>query len=276
MSSGWMAVLFLVLVAGHQAPCCAIISQQKEAGPVSAEPMPIKPDSPKWAALEAQRKAEADPSEENLFNYASSLMKVNYAAAETIYRHAVSKYPDSVRLHAGLASALWAQLKRDEGAVELCRAAQVAPDDPHPLEFLVSTGHIPEALYQQVIDGLSHLRVRYPQDGLILFDYEMVASRRYSNATKIPDDFLPTLEEAVRLTPNLPEAYFQMSLVYDEQKKYSEEVNVLRHSVELAPQNEQYRYNLAMAFKRMGDKTAFLRELSIFEKMHKESTKTLP
>jgi len=180
-----------------------------------------------------------------------------------------------VRLHAGLASALWAQLKRDEGAAEFCRAAKLAPEDPHPLEFLVSTGHIPASMVQEVVDRLHQLHLRYPQDGLILFDYEMVVSNRFSNTAQVPGDFISTMKEAIRLTPQLPEAYFQLSLVYDEQKDYSEEVAALRRAVELSPQNEQYRYNMAMAYKRMGNKEAFLRELTIFEKMHKESIKSL-
>ncbi len=274
MSLAWIAVLLLAVAAAQKASCAVVLFLQNDA-PTSPAATPPKPDSPKGAALQAQRKAEANPTEENLFAYASSLMKVNYPAAESIYRYAVAKYPDSVRLHAGLASALWAQLKRDEGAAELCRAAKIAPDDPHPLEFLASTGHIPASLYQQVVDGLRQLRDRYPQDGLILFDYEMVVSNRYSKDARVPEDFIPTLKEAIRLTPQLPEAYFQMSVVYDEQKKYSEEVAVLRHAVELDPRNEQYRYNLAMAFKRIGDKDAFLRELSIFEKMHKQAAETL-
>jgi tetratricopeptide (TPR) repeat protein len=275
MSSGWLAVLLLMLAAAHGTPIATADAQQSEGASTGVGQMPVNPDSPKWAALEAQRKAETDPSEANLFLYASSLMKVNYPAAETIYRYAVNKYPNSVRLHAGLASALWAQLKRDEGAAEFCRAAKLAPDDPHPLEFLVSTGHIPASMYQEVVDGLHQLHLRYPRDGLILFDYEMVVSDRFSNTAKPPKDFVPTLKEAIRLTPQLPEAYFQLSLVYDEQKEYSEEVAALRRAVELSPQDEQYAYNLAMAYKRLGNKDAFLKELSIFEKLHQESMKSL-
>ncbi len=275
ISCGSLAVLVTVCAAAHKAPAAIGYIQENGTALPGAGQMPPSSESPKQAALEAQRKAEADPSEANLFLYASSLMKVNYPAAETIYRYAVKKYPDSVRLHAGLASALWAQLKRDEGAAELCRAAKIAPEDPHPLEFLASTGHIPVALYREVEDGLHQLHLRYPRDGLILFDYEMVVSNRFSSSSQVPKDFISTLEEAIRLTPRLPEAYFQISRVYDEQKEYGEEAKVLRQAVELSPQNEQYRYNLAMAYKRAGDKEAFLKELSIFEKMHKESMEKL-
>jgi tetratricopeptide (TPR) repeat protein len=275
MSSGRLAVLLLMLVAALQVSEAAVSPQQGNAQ--SQAPQTVRPPSAaKAAAMEAQRKAEADPSEANLFLYASSLMKVNYPAAETIYRYAVSKYPDSVRLHAGLASALWVQGQRDEGARELCKAAELDPDDPHPLEFLALTGEIPDPLYPQVVAGLDRLRRRYPKDGLILFDYEMVVSKRSDNTSQVPKDFLPTLKEAVRLTPQLPEAYYQMSLVYDDQKDYADEADVLRHAVELSPKDDHYRYHLAMAYKKLGNKEAFKKQLSIVQKTHQQSNPPLP
>lgn len=250
-------------------------AQGIEAGtPRQADKSDPQSSTHKQAALEAQKKAESDPSEDNLFLYASSLMKLDYPSAEKIYRFGISKYPDSVRLHAGLASALWALGRPDEGAEELCRAAELAPTDPHPLEFLVATEHIPASLSQKVATGLWQLRRRYPQDGLILFDYEMVVSNRYSANSPIPEDFVATLKEAIRLTPNLPEAYFQLSLVHEQQKEYTQELEALRHAVQLAPQDEHYRYNLAMLYKKLGDTAAFQRELSVFLKLHNASSKS--
>lgn len=271
MSSIWFAFLFPVLALQQFAPAPALGRESSIAGQAAvdrAEP-PLSPA--KQAALDAQRKAESDPSEPNLFLYASSLMKLDYASAEKIYRFAIGKFPDSVRLHAGLASALWAQGHRDEGAAELCRAAEIAPDDPHPLEFLAQAEYIPPSLYQTVTDGLRRLHRRYPQDGLILFDYEMVVSNRYSENAPIPEDFVPTMQQAIRLAPRLPEPYFQLSLAYEQQKAYAKALQVLCQAVQLAPQDEHYRYNLAMLYKKMGNKEAFQRELSAFLKLHNSS-----
>lgn len=272
MSRCRLTTLVLVLMVLLKAPAAVNAIQDNTSAPNEQAPRKPKGESLKRQALEAQRRAEADPSEANLFDYASALMKLDYVSAETIYRFAVGKYPDSVRLHAGLASALWALGKPDDGAVELCRAAELDPADPHPLEFLAAAEHIPSSLYQQVLDGLRQLRRRYPQDGLVLFDYEMVLSNRYEDRSRVPEDFVTTLKEAIRLTPKLPQAYFELSLVYDGEKAYAEEAEALHHAVQLSPQNEQYRYDLAMAYKRLGNKEAFQRELSIFQKMHSDSS----
>jgi tetratricopeptide (TPR) repeat protein len=268
MPSGWLTFILLVLIASHHADASISPVQENQSVSKVAQQAAENLDNYKRAAVEAQHKAEADPSETNLFLYASSLMKLDYHAAETIYRFAIGKFPVSVRLHVGLASALEAQSNLDEAAAELYRAAELAPADPHPLEFLVATEYIPQALFLKVVNGLYQLHQRYPQDGLILFDYEMVRSNRYTDKSQIPEDFVRILKEAIRLTPLLPEAYFQLSLVYEEQNAYVEEVRALRRAVQLSPQDEHYRYNLAMAYRQLGDKNAFLRELSLFEQLH--------
>ena len=258
------------------APVPALPIQRNNSEPAATQKAEPTLSAAQKAALEAQRKAEADPSEANLFFYASSLMKLDYASAEKIYKYAIGKYPDSVRLHAGLASALWAQGRRDEAAAELCRAAEIAPDDPHPLEFLVQTEYIPAALSHQVAEGLRRLRRRYPQDGLILFDYEMVVSNRFTPDAALPEDFVAAMQEAIRLTPRLPQAYFQLGLAYEQQKAYAQALPALRQAVQLAPRNEQYRYSLAMLYRKTGNKEAFHREMSAFLKLRDAASKSSP
>ena len=228
-------LLFLVLVASRDTAASTIDIQENATSPSAAKQMDQNIESHKKVALEAQRMAEAEPSEINLFLYATSLMKLDYHSAETIFRFALGKYPNSVRLHAGLASALEGQSQFDEAAAELCRAAELAPSDPHPLEFLVATKYIPPALSQKVLDGLLRLHRLYPQDGLILFDYEMARSNRYTDSSsQLPPDFVTILKEAIRLTPKLSEAYFELSSVYEHGKAYAEEVRVLRRAVQLS------------------------------------------
>jgi tetratricopeptide (TPR) repeat protein len=273
MLFGCRIFFLLILVASHNVPVAILTIQDSESAPQVASQTGQNLDNLKRAAIEAQRVAEADPSEANLFLYASSLMKLDYHSAEIIYRFAVDKYPGSVRLHAGLASALEAQSDHDGAAMELYTAAELAPTDPHPLEFLVAAHYIPEALSQKVANGLRRLHRLYPQDGLILLDYEMVLANRYTDSSSpVPPDFVAILKEALQLTPRLPEAYFQLGLVYDERKAYAEEVQALRRAVQLSPLDEHYRYHLAMAYKRLGNNDAFLKEMSIFQNMHRRSS----
>lgn len=267
-------LLLLVLLVAPNAR--AVLAGMQEGSSERSSAGAAKPtlDEYKRISFHAQRLAESNPSEDNLFVYASSLMNLDYHSAAVIYAYALQKYPDSVRLHVGLASALGSQSDYDGAAAEFLKAADLAPADPHPLEYLLRTQAIPPAMAERVADGLLRLHRMYPQDGLILFDYEMVLSNRYNDSTSpVPSDFVEQLKEAVRLTPHLPEAYFQLGLVYDEGKAYADEVQVLRRAVQLSPLDEQYRYHLAMAYKRHGNKAAFLKEMSTIQQMLSQSGK---
>jgi tetratricopeptide (TPR) repeat protein len=105
----------------------------------------------------------------------------------------------------------------------------------------------------------------------------MARSNRYDDTSwQVPPDFVSTLKEAVRLTPRLPEAYFQLSRVFGGNKAYGDEIQALRHAVQLSPQDERYRYNLARAYKQAGNNDAFLKELSIFQQLHSRSSTAKP
>lgn len=269
--------LLLIVLVSSRSTAAVVAAVQANDAPPPADQKEQTLDRYKREALEAQRLAEADPSEDNLFHYASSLMKLDYHSAETIYRFAIGKYPNSVRLHAGLASALEGQSQVDEAAAELYRASELAPTDPHPLEFLVEGKYVPPALSLKVLDGLRRLRRLYPNDGLILFDYEMVVSNRYTDGSSpAPPDFVPILKRAIRLTPQLPEAYFQLSLVYEDRKDFAEEAQALRQAVQLSPQDPRFRFKLAMAYKRLGKDDLYLKEMSIFKQIQAQSLVTAP
>jgi tetratricopeptide (TPR) repeat protein len=270
-------LLLIVLVSSPGVPAAVVAAQENAVAPSAAGQAEKDLDNDKRIALEAQRMAEADPSEDNLFQYASSLMQLNYPSAEIIYRFAVGKYPDSVRLHAGLASALEGQSQFDEAANEFYRASELAPTDPHPLEFLVAGKYIPSALAEKVLDGLRRLRRLYPNDGLILFDYEMALSNRYTDhASPAPPDFVPMVKKAIRLTPQLPEAYFQLSLVYEDKKQYVQEVEALRRAVQLSPRDARFRFRLAIAYKSIGKSDLYLREMSAFKQIQADSAIAAP
>jgi len=270
-------LLLIVLISSQCLAAAAVVAQANGVGAPAADQSEQTLESNKKIALEAQRMAEADPSEDNLFQYASSLMQLDYHSAETIYRYAIGKYPSSVRLHAGLASALEGQSQLDEADAELYRASELAPTDPHPLEFLVEGKYVPPALSQKVLNGLLRLRKLYPNDGLILFDYEMVLSNRYSDGSSpAPPDFVPILKKAIRLTPQLPEAYFQLSLVYEEKKDYADEAQTLRRAVQLSPRDSRFRFRLAMAYKRLGKDDLYLNEMSVFKQIQAQSPIATP
>lgn len=223
----------------------------------------------KAAALEYQKAAEMEPSENNVFNFGMALFHLDHNAAITILRYGVEKYPDSVRLRVALGTVLYTDGKSLEGAQLLCEAEELNPSDPHPMELLAETEIVPPELGPRVTALFADLHKKYERDGLILYDYTMVQSGRWSNGTSPPPPhFADSLEAALKLDPKLPQPYFQLSLLAGQKKNYAEEIRLLKKAIALDPSKEEYHYRLAFAYRKSGDEAQFREELKEFQKLH--------
>jgi tetratricopeptide (TPR) repeat protein len=198
-----------------------------------------------------------------------SLLHLDQNAAITIFRYGLEKYPKSVKIHVALGAALYASGKSLEGAQLLCDAEDLNPSDPHPMEILSDTEIVPPTLAPRITSQLASLHQKYPQDGLVLFDYTMAQSGRWSNnKAALPPHFIESLKEALTLNPKLPQAYFQLGLVYGDQGKYADAIHVLKKAIALDPANDEYHYRLAFAYRKSGDEQKFREELDEFQKLH--------
>jgi tetratricopeptide (TPR) repeat protein len=223
----------------------------------------------KAAAIEYQKAATMDPSEANVFDFGMSLLHLDQNAAITIFRYGLEKYPKSVKIHVALGAALYTAGKSLEGAQLLCDAEDLNPSDPHPMEILADTEIVPPALAPRITSQLASLHRRYPRDGLLLFDYTMVQSGRWSNdKAALPPHFTDSLKEALSLNPRLPQAYFQLGLVYLEQGNSADAIRVLKKAISLDPINDEYHYRLAFAYRKSGNEEKFHEELDQFQKLH--------
>ena len=183
---------------------------------------------PKASATEYQIAAKMDPSEQNIFDFGTSLMKINYLAAGTVLAFGTKQFPNSVKLHVALGVALYAQDRAEDGAKVLCKAAALDPTDEHPMEVLSETEKIPSALLPTAVQHLTELHQRYPSNGLIVFDLTMARSGRWSGeqAATTPE-FVAGLQQAVSLDPQLAKAHYRLAFAYraaGDQQHFREEI----------------------------------------------------
>ena len=221
------------------------------------------------SAAQYQIAARMEPTEARIFDFGTSLMKVNFGAATEILRYGLKTYPASVRMHVALALALYAQDQSEEGARLLCAASALDPNDVHPMEVLADTKIVPKSVQAEAERRLDDLRRRHPGDGLLLFDYLMVKSGRWSgDKAANPSDLVPLLHKALALDPRLSKAHFELALVHDEEKNYSAEIAELQQAIRLTPSVEQFHYRLAFAYRAAGDMPHYKEELARYSSLH--------
>lgn len=223
----------------------------------------------KGAAAQYQIAATMEPSEENTFAFGTSLMKVNFGAAAEVLRYGLRTYPLSVKIHVALAVALYAQDQAEEGAKLLCEASDIDTSDVRPMEVLSDTQVIPRSIQPEAEKHLADLHRRFPKDGVILFDYAMVKSGRWSgDKAASPSGFVGLLNAALVLDPHLAKAYFELSTIYDAEKDYPSEIAALKKAIAIDPNAEQSHFRLAFAYRQAGDQAHFQEELARFQELH--------
>ena len=226
----------------------------------------------KEAAAEYQIAARAEPTESNIFDFGTALIKIDFSAATDVLEYGLRAYPSSVRMHVALALALYAQDRIEEGARLLCQASELNPLDAHPMEVLADTERVPPSVEPEAVKHLERLQNKYPTDGLILFDLAMIESGRWSGEDSATSpELIPLLKSALGLNPQLAKAYYQLALIYDEQARYADEIDALRRAIAIEPKSARYHYRVAFAYRASGDEASFHSELAMYAAVHGEA-----
>ena len=226
----------------------------------------------KGAAAEYQIVATMDPTETSVFDFGTSLMKVNFNAATEVLQYGLKSYPTSIKMRIGLALAYYALDRPEMGARLLCDAAKIDPADVHPMEVLADTRVVPATVRSEATTRLEELHERYPKDGLVLFDFVMVKSGRWSGDDgSESEEFAGLVEEALALEPTLAEAWYQLALAYDKASLHEAEVAALRKAIAIDARQQRFHYRLAFALRATGDAAGFTSELATYTKLHEKA-----
>jgi tetratricopeptide (TPR) repeat protein len=221
------------------------------------------------AAAEYQQAAQLDPTEDNIFNFGTSLLKFQGDSALKIFRYGTAKYPDSEKLHLGLGSALYAQGLTDEAVAEMYKASEINPADPHAMEMLGEMEHIPPAMAPQILARFAAFRRQYPGNAKLTYCYAMAISGRWSNqATADPAEIISLLKQATVIDPSFADAYFQLGEFYQEQGQSDQALHAYQEADRLKPHQQKYLYRLALAYKRAGNMAKFNDAMQAYRDAH--------
>jgi tetratricopeptide (TPR) repeat protein len=221
------------------------------------------------AAEQYQLAARLDPSEDNIFDFGSSLLKFEGDSAVRIFRFGVEKYPNSEKMHLGLGGALYGQGLADEAVAEMRTASELNPSDPRPMELLGQMAHIPAAMSAEIIAKFSSLCALYPKNGRLAYYYAMALSGRWSDEPATESaQVMDLLKKATELDPGFAQAHFQLGEFYQEQGQALDALHSFQLAAKLDPRQESYHYRLALAYKKCGDSDQSSREMEIYQTLH--------
>ena len=225
------------------------------------------------AASEFASAAHLDPSEDNLFAWASELLlHRTYEPAIEVFRQATLRYPTSPRLFIGLGMALYSRGEYQPSVDALLRAADLNPLDPRCYLFLAKAYLSSPSQAQAVIDCFERYASLEPQTALAQYYYAMSLwkGKRMEEASIDYQTVESLLQKSIALDGKLAEAHLQLGILYNNQHEYARSGPELERALALNPNLPDAHFRLAQYYVHAGEKEKAKSEFDLFRKLELE------
>jgi tetratricopeptide (TPR) repeat protein len=222
------------------------------------------------AADQYQRAAHADPTEEHLFDWGNNLLQLNaFEEAAQVFTPAIARFPQSARLHVGLGIAQYSRGQHEDAVKSFCEAADLAPTDPRPYQFLGEMYGVAPALGEEITRRLARFAKTQPRNAQAQFHYAMSLWKGQPAGSPPPNlrQVEGLLRRAVTLDVKFAKAFLELGILLSDQQRYTEAIQELRHATRLAPDLAQAHYRLSQAYQRTGQPELAAKELELFQRL---------
>jgi tetratricopeptide (TPR) repeat protein len=222
------------------------------------------------AANEFEIAAHMDPSESNLFDWASELLvHRTLEPSIEIFRQATERYPQSSRLAIGLGMALYSLGKYDDAVASLLRAADLSPADPRIYPFLSRAYDSSPGQADEVIKRFRRFADLQPRNGRALYYYAMSLwkGKRAQDPSLDLHQIESLLTKSIEFDPTLADSQLQLGNLYSDQSKYADAIPHYMRALELNTDLADAHYRLGQAYVRIGEKDRAQQELQVYQQL---------
>jgi tetratricopeptide (TPR) repeat protein len=223
------------------------------------------------AEKQYERAARMDPSEKNLFDLGTDLLRHEvFRQALTVFQYASGKYPQASRIQVGLGVAFYSSGRYPEAVETLCRAVDLDPDDPKALQFLGGMHDVSPELADEVTRRLAHFVDLYPNNAAANYYYALSLRKRNLTAelTGSQEKVETLLKRSVALRADFAAAHFQLGLLYSDEKRFAKAINELEAAVRLDPGLKSAHYRLAQLYAQEGKPERSRQEFQAFRSLN--------
>jgi tetratricopeptide (TPR) repeat protein len=220
------------------------------------------------AANEFEAAAHKDPSESNLFDWASELLlHRTLEPAIEVFRNASERYPSSGRLAIGLGIAYYSRGIYDEAVKFLLRAADLSPSDPRCYWFLSKAFDSSPSQADEVIERFRRFSELQPNDARAQYYYaiSLWKGRRAQDSALDVTQIEALLRKAIALDPQLPEAHFQLGNLLSDRAQHADAIPQYLAALNSNSDLPDAHYRLGQAYVRTGQKEKAQAQFAIYQ-----------
>lgn len=224
------------------------------------------------AVREYERAAALDSSEENYFAWGAELLLHRATAPATnVFGRGFRLHPNSARMLAGLAAALYTSGSADEAAQRLCQASDLDPANPAPYLFLGKMQESSSTPLPCAEQKLARFAQDQPQNALANDYYALALWKRHrgSMSSETLDKAKALLEKAAAIDPKLDSANVQLGNLYFARGLLQEAVSAYEKAIVTNSSNSEAHYRLGLTYKQLGEKAKAQREFEEYKQLDK-------
>jgi len=228
------------------------------------------------SAGQYEQAAHMDPTEPNILNWgAELLLHQTFAPAIEVFKAGTQRFPESAQLLNGLGIAFYGAGQTDDAVRAFLRASDLTPSDPLPLVFLgkACDGASPP-LAGQVRSRLENFLSRDAQSAELNYYLATCLGRTNQAESNAGSEakIESLLKRAVTLDPNYADAFFQLGVLYADERKYPEAIEQYEQALKINPNAVNTHYRLGQALARHGDQTRAQEEFAVFERLRQSES----
>lgn len=222
------------------------------------------------AANEFETAAHEDPSESNLFDWASELlMHRTLEPAIQVFKTSAERYPNSARMAIGLGIALYSRGNYDDAIKSLLRGSDLSPTDPGCYFFLSKAYDSSPSQADEVIDRFRRFSQQQPTNAQAYYYYAMSLwkGKRAQDPSLNLQQIESLLRKAITLDAKLADARLQLGNLYSDQGKYAESIPEYEQALTGSSKPADAHYRLAQAYVHTGQKEKAQEQFQVYQQL---------
>jgi tetratricopeptide (TPR) repeat protein len=225
------------------------------------------------AANEFEVAARMDPSEDNLFIWASELLlHRTYVPAIDVFTAATKRYPSSPRFFIGLGMALYSRGEYEKSVQSLLIAADLSPHDARCYLFLSKAYLSSPQQAENVIQRFQRYADLEPANAMAQYYLALGLwkGRRLESHEVEYRTVESLLQKSISLDGGITDAHLQLGILYTDQREYDKSLPEYQRALQLSPNLPDAHFRLGRYYLHAGEKEKAQNEFNVFQKLKSE------
>lgn len=225
------------------------------------------------AANDYEAAAHLDPSEENLFDWASEmLLHRAYDPAIAIFQKAAERYPKSARIQIGLGLTFYSRGKYEDAIKALVAGADLTPSDPRCYHFLSKAYNSSPLQAEDVIQRFRRYAELQPANAMAQYYYALSLwkGKRVEDAGVDVRTIESLLQKSIALNDSIAEAHLQLGNLYADQHQYEKSIPQYARALQLDSNLADAHFRLGTDYVHTGQKEKAQKEFAVYQKQRAE------